>query len=208
MAERAMIKSEDFPDNSHKTKTKEEIKVEKIVKGKVSRKKQGLGKRAAQELTSSDGDSVMDYILHDVLIPTVKDLIANVISGGVEMLLFGEGRERNTIRDRDRTYVSYGNCYKSNNRRRGSGTRMNRAAAHVYDDLIFDDRREAEDVLTTMVELVDQYGQVTVADLYDLVGQTSNFTDYKWGWDNLASASVARVRDGYSLKLPRAIPID
>lgn len=207
MAERQMIKSEDFPDNSHKSKT-EVVKRERITKGKVTRKKQGLGKRAAQELTSSDGDSVVGYILHDVLIPTVQDLIVNIISGGIEMLIFGNDRDRPSIRDRDRTYVSYGNYYGNKNKRHGGGTRMNRAAAHVYDDLIFDDRREAEDVLTMMVDLVDQYGQVTVADLYDLVGQTSSFTDYKWGWDNLSSASVARVRDGYSLKLPRAIPID
>ena len=58
-----------------------------------------------------------------------------------------------------------------------------------------------------MDEIIDMYGRVSVADLYDLVGITGNYTDNNYGWTNLASAEPIRVRDGYVIKLPKAMPI-
>ena len=37
---------------------------------------------------------------------------------------------------------------------------------------------------------------------------TVNFTDNKYGWKDLSSASVSRVRDGYLLNLPRTVLLD
>ena len=59
-----------------------------------------------------------------------------------------------------------------------------------------------------MDELMDTYGLVRVADLYDLVGITGNYTDNKYGWTNIRNAEIVRVRDGYMIKMPRAVPID
>ena len=59
-----------------------------------------------------------------------------------------------------------------------------------------------------MDELIDTYGNVSVADLYDLVGKSSEYTDNKYGWTNLRNAEPVRVRDGYMLKLPKPGPID
>ena len=79
--------------------------------------------------------------------------------------------------------------------------------SHSYDDIFLETRGEAEAVLTRMDELIDEYGTVSVSDLYDLVGVTGSFTDCKYGWTDLRSASVSRTRDGYMLKLPRAMPL-
>ena len=57
-------------------------------------------------------------------------------------------------------------------------------------------------------ELIETYGLVRVADLYDLVGITGNYTDNKYGWMNIRNAEIMRVRDGYMIKMPRAVPID
>ena len=59
-----------------------------------------------------------------------------------------------------------------------------------------------------MDELIEHYGIVSVADLYDLVGITGSYTDNKYGWTDIRTAQVVRVRDGYKIKLPRAIPLD
>ena len=59
-----------------------------------------------------------------------------------------------------------------------------------------------------MDELIDTYGSVSVADMYDLVGMSCNYTDNKYGWTNLRNAEPVRVRDGYLLKMPKATPID
>ena len=81
-------------------------------------------------------------------------------------------------------------------------------SGYSYDDIILSNRGEAEDVISRMDELIDAYGLVRVADLYDLVGITGNYTDNKYGWTNIRNAEIIRVRDGYMIKMPRAIPID
>ena len=58
-----------------------------------------------------------------------------------------------------------------------------------------------------MDELIDQYGMVSVGDLYDLVGVTGQYTDNNYGWTDLRTASVVRTRDGYMIKLPRALAL-
>lgn len=60
-----------------------------------------------------------------------------------------------------------------------------------------------------MDELIDMYGVVSVADLYDLVGITGNYTDNKYGWTNIRNAEPVRAMGGgYMLKLPKALPIN
>lgn len=49
---------------------------------------------------------------------------------------------------------------------------------------------------------------VTVADMYDLAGLTAPFTAQRYGWFNIRTAEVIRGRDGYYLKMPKAMPID
>jgi hypothetical protein len=79
---------------------------------------------------------------------------------------------------------------------------------YSYDDIILPTRGEAEEVLTRMDELMDTYGLVRVADLYDLVGITGEYTDNRYGWTNITRAEIIRNRDGYMIKMPRAVPID
>jgi hypothetical protein len=66
---------------------------------------------------------------------------------------------------------------------------------------------EADEVIARLDELIDVYGMASVADLYDLVGISGQYTDNKYGWTDVSSASRIRVRDGYLLKMPRAKPL-
>ena len=78
-----------------------------------------------------------------------------------------------------------------------------------YEEIILESRAECEDVLDRMRDLVESYDVVTVADLYSLVGISSEHTDGKWGWaHNIADARVARVPGGYLLDLPRPESVD
>ena len=74
-------------------------------------------------------------------------------------------------------------------------------------NIVLETRGEAEEVIAAMDGLMDTYGIVSVADLYDLVGKPCNFTDNKYGWTNIRNVEPVRVRDGYMLKLPKAMPI-
>ena len=206
------INSEQFPANSHVAKGElingnTEKKVEKVIKGNVVQKKKTFGQKMARTFLEDDTKSVWSYLLYDVLIPAAKSTISDMISGGTEMLLFGTAKGRSTRRDPNKSFVSYSSYYNKPAPR--NDIRDNRSRARLnFDDIILETRWEAEEVLSHMVDLIENYGVASVADLYELVGITGSFTDNKYGWTNLNSATVTRVRDGYLINLPNALPID
>lgn len=195
---------EEYKPNSHKYKEEQksavpEKKVEKVISGTVKSKKKSEIKKFADIFISEDVTNVKSYILLDILVPAIK----KAISDTVDMILYGgTGKSKsNTAASK----ISYRSYYDSS--RRDYST-VRTKIGYSYDDIIFDNRGEAEDVLSRMDELVSTYGLVSVADLYDLVGITGNYTDNNYGWTDIRSACVIRVRDGYMLKLPKALPIN
>ena len=197
---------EDYKPNSHRSKEEQKLpekKIEPVVKGKVTTKKNNV-RKLTNTFVTEDIQNVKSYVLMDVLVPAIKKAISDIVTNGIDMLLYGEtGRSR---RKTNASVVSYRNYYDSRREERYSSSRTR--TGYSYDDVVLETRGEAEDVLSRMDELIDTYGVVSVADLYDLVGISCNYTDNKYGWSNLRNAEPVRVRDGYMLKLPKALPID
>ena len=200
----------EYKANSHRVK--EEQKSKDVVKkdiqpvAKAKTKKKSEVKKFADVFIAEDITSVKDYIVNDVLIPAAKKAISDIITNGIDMILYGEAKGRDRRRDGG-SRVSYTKYYERDRDRDYDRTRTRRSV-YDYDDIILDTRGEAEDVLNRMDDLIDAYGMVSVADLYDLVGVSGNYTDNKYGWTNLRNAEVRRTRDGYLLKLPKALPFD
>lgn len=199
---------DDYKPNSHrfkeeqKTDVKDESKkLEKVVNGSVKVRKKSHLKEA---LISEDASNIKSYIVIDVLIPAIKKAISDIVKNGIEMLLYGDSGRRNGQLSPSSS-VSYRDYYD----RRDDRYRPNpsQRQGRSIDDLVIESRGEAEEVLTRMDELLETYKMVTVADFYDLVGVTCDYTDNNYGWTSLRSAEVVRVRDGYIIKLPRALPI-
>lgn len=184
-------------------------KQQKIVKGTVTVKKQGLGRKFADAFFGEDIVDVKSYILKDVLVPTIKATISDVIGGGVEMLLFGRvsGRTRSSAyQGQSRPYTPYGS-YSNQNNQTGR-PRASTDGRYAIQEIIFNSRGEAEEVLDAMIDALQRYdGMISVADFYDMVGVIGSFTDNAWGWTDLGSASVRRGRDGYILMLPRPVSL-
>lgn len=181
-------------------------KVEKVVEGTVKTRKKPLSKKFAEVFLSEEADSVKGYLLFDVLIPAIKDTFSEMVSKGLDMLLYGEARST-ASRKRGQTYVSYSGFSSPKTAPKESYSRRNRTMTD-FQDIIFESRGEAEEVLTNLLDFIADYGVATVADLYDLVGITGPFTDNRYGWTDLRTASVVRTRDGYVINLPKAIAID
>lgn len=72
-------------------------------------------------------------------------------------------------------------------------------------EIIFDNHDAAERVLWELIALVKVFGFAYVSDLHDLIKRSSTYTDGKWGWYDLTSASIKCVHDGYTLDLPRPV---
>ena len=185
-----------------------EKKVEKVISGNVKTRRQPLGKKFADTFLGDDLDSVRGYIIFDVLIPTIKDTISNIVSNGVEILLFGEPR-RGGSHKKDGPYVSYSDYYKKDKKeRRSSGMRKNER--HNFREIIFESRGDAEDVRDAMIDILESdYAQVSIGDLYDLCDITGNFTDHRYGWTDLRGAEVRRAKGGgWIIDFPRVELLD
>lgn len=209
MANVEMPNKDNYPNNSNKKRQAEAKHIEPVVQAKV--KKKSFGKKLAGSIVSeeSNKNSVIDYILYDVLIPAAKSTISDMVTGGIEMLLFGEKRSSNSRVNRSRgtSYVNY-NGYSRDNVRRDRQRRDSRTRVWS-DDIFFDTRGQGEQVIDRMIDMADQFDYVSVADLYSLVGVDSQYTDNNYGWtlNMVTKATIERTRDGYVLDIPQAIDI-
>ena len=191
----------EYKPNSNKYKSEQRKKQEKVVQGKVRRKKKSEVSKLKDIFISEDVEDVKSYIIMDVVIPTIKNTILDTVS----MCLFGDTAKRS----RNHNTVSYNRDYSSASRSGRTNRRNTTSSRYDFDDIIFDSRGEAEDVLDHMEEIMASYnGIVTVADFYDLAGVTGNWTDNNYGWTNLSRATVQRTRDGFIINLPKALPVD
>lgn len=202
----------EYASNSHKSKKEQteivpEKKVEKVISGTAKTKKKSEVRKFTDVFISDDMDSVKNYIFMDVLVPAVKKAISDIVTNGVDMLLYGESGGRNNTKKNAASRVSYRSYYDSSNDRRDRPVTRT-LAGYSYDDIALDNRGEAESVLTRMDELVATYGMVSVADFYDLVGVSGSYTDNKYGWTDIRNAHIVRTRDGYMIKMPKALPLD
>lgn len=201
---------ENYKPNSHKSKEEnkalpdEREKLEKIIKGTAKTKKNEM-RKLRDVFISEDVKSVKSYILMDVLVPAIKDAIEDIVTNGIRMVLRGETSARKSS---SASKISYNRIYDSkiNNDRFARDSSL--SLRYSYDDIVLESRGEAEDVITRMEEIIEEYGFVRVADLYDLVGITGDYTDNKYGWTSIRSAEPVRVRNGYMLRLPRAVPLN
>lgn len=204
----------DYKPNSHKYKehqkaASEEKRAEKVVQGKVKVKKKNEVRKFADVFVAEDTRNVKDYLLMEVAIPAIKNTIIDLITNGINMLLNGDTGRSSSSRKRSGDYVSYRD-YSSRDRDRRDSRDSGHRGRFDLDDLVFGNRRDAEATLEQMDEMIERYGVATVLDLYESadLGGSAPWTANKYGWTSLRSADVIKVRDGYVIKLPKAMPID
>jgi len=199
----------EYPNNSHSAREKQrdaaqKKKVDKVVTGSVKSRKKSEARKLASIFTPEDMESIKSYILTDVIVPGIKNALADAVS----ILLFGDAGRLGTRRSSG-SKLMYQRCYDDRRDSRRDYDHRRTMPGYEYDDIIIESRGEAELVLERLDEIISSYGMASVADLYDLVGMTNrSYTDNKYGWTDIRSAKVTRVRDGYILQLPRALPIN
>lgn len=197
-----------YPDNSYKARERQKEQVEqkrvaKVASGKT--KKKSEVRKLADVFIAEDVADVKTYIFTDVLVPAIVDAVEDIVVKGIRMILRGETEPH---RKSAGGFVDYRRVSTRDRRddRRDSKTPTRR---FDFDDIVFGSRGEAEAVRDQMEAVIDQYGVVTVADLYDMADLTAPpYTSHKYGWTSIRYAEVTRVREGYIIKLPRAMPID
>lgn len=200
---------EEYKPNSRKSKEESasEKKIERVISGSAKPKKKNDIQKLADVFISEDVGNVKSYIIMDVLIPAIKKAVSDIVTNGIDMILYGEsGRTKSGS---TASKVSYRNYYEKPNERRSTYNSSASRGGFDYEDIIFNTRGDAETVLDAMNEVISRYGVISVADLYDLSDVSmDNYTANKYGWTDISGCKTVRVRDGYILKLPRALPLN
>lgn len=202
---------EDFPPNSRKSKEEQRPRVEKVVSTDATRRKPGLGKQFKSTFFGGDAQTAMQYVILNVVIPAVKDLMAEAASSGIERLIYGESRPgRRRFGGPPSGSGGVVNYQKmSGGAPRQQSISSQARARHDFDEIVLSSRSEADEVLERLYDILSQFEVATVADLYALTGIKATHTDQKWGWTDLHGSHVERLRNGgYLLDLPDPDVID
>lgn len=201
-----------------------------IVKGKE--RKPGLFSRASVLFFGDDGlRGVTDHLVRDIFIQSIQTTISDVATNTINTIsdvattsikraIFGESYDDRRRNSNDYWYGSrrYVDNRMSSSRGRGyvDYSRQSEKAIHhksenlsnVVRVIEFDSANDANEVLSYMIDSVEQYGLVTVADFYELSDVASKFTDHQFGWTNLDGVRVVPIRGGgFYISFPPVVTV-
>lgn len=187
--------SEKYPSNSRTTPPKKDPpqreKVQPVVKGKTSMQKPSLGEKIKKLLLPGDIKDMKEYAINQVIIPGLK----NGALALIEMAFFGQVRRNYVNRNNNQTNYNY----ISNNQQKISQPTMSQRdrATHNFTNIMFESYQDAEDVISTMLDILDRAGAVTVADFYEAAGYNPSWADVDWGWKGFQKLESRAIRGGY-----------
>lgn len=214
----------DFPSNSHnivpnsdpkgpKKADKPDKQIEKVVTGEVVVKKKSVGSKVKGIFFGGEFKGAMRYIMTDVMLPALKNLVVDATSKGVERVIYGDRAPRRSFDSRS-PLISYNRVpdrYRSvmlpDQPPLPTSYSGRAPRKHEAGEIILATRAEAELVLEGLITVVDKYDVASVADLHDLVGLPTTFVDNNWGWTRLGGSSIRQIREGFLLELPPVEPI-
>lgn len=195
--------------NSQKSKSPEPVEqprvVGPIIKGEAIERKEPLRKKFLQAYAGDSAQSVGQYLLMDVIVPGTKNIISDLVTQGINRLLYGASRPAQSSGSIvGGSYRKFFNGSTNSNQQGQNSQVVHQAqATHQFGEIILKNRSDAELVIDSLRELIETYGNAKVANLYSLVGITGDFTNQSYGWTNLSRAGVIPIREGYLLDLPK-----
>lgn len=188
---------------------------EKVVKGKVTIPKKTLGEKLAETFVMADLESVVKSIVSDTIVPKVKSTICDIFESLPRMLLYGDGKSRpkgsgsGASRNETTPYYKYNrpSSYDS-----GYGSAEPSAVPYrrtSVENVEFENRSDAEAVLTELRERIYSEGCVSVNTFLTVIGRPEehSYTKTQYGWNSLADARIEATRNGWVLKLPKPVYI-
>lgn len=209
-----------IPSNSNLSKMKEKKVEEKkeiempVMREKAIKKKRNFIQKMGDSFIAEDAENVGSYILQYVVIPSIKDIITSVVKNGIDIIFYGGARPSSNrlYRDNGRTYVNYGDRYRTNEAygrsERKEISRRDRAS-HNCSAVEFQNKEDAEDALNTVLEYLDQYKEVGVNIFYEAAGVETEWTDNGFGWTSdskFNEVQIRQLRNGnWIIDLPRVV---
>ena len=197
-----------LPGNTDKAKEGASPEKKVIAKAKVQKK--SAIKEALRTFFVQDLPEIAEHLVIEVAIPAAKNAITDMVTQGIQQLLYGDVDPR---RRPSTGYTSYSSSSRVN---RGTGYYDSRRSERReprqpkptnVEDLVFDTRGDAVDVVEYVAEQIEEYGQVSVADLMSTVGIQPRYTDERWGWTSTDAFEIRQIREGWLVSADRPEPL-
>lgn len=211
---------EDYPDNRHNedpvplmprkpAKAELDKKPEHktaVVGHPANIKKPTLGDKIKGAFKPEDLNQVRDYVILDIIIPKFKDACYSMIIGTIDSLF---GIKSSATVPASRYSYSKPVNYASYSRKSTSSEPSYSSNTIEYDEIEYATRDDVEAVLNGMQDEIDQYGAISILEMYELSGTTdSNYTHNNYGWESLDGAQIIRIPGNkYGIRLPRPRPL-
>jgi len=188
-----------------------EKKIEKVISGKVVVNKKSSWSKFKESFIAEDMNAVKDYIITEVAIPQIQNFIMNSVNDALSILFTGSASSRKVGLSGGSkvSYIDYSGLSKkpvTNN------TPVSKSVVSAEEIIIpVASKGEAERLRDTILEVIDQYGNVSVNDLYDMVDDDKEVppTLCKYGWKliNVKDISIEHDREGYYIRMPKMVVI-
>lgn len=208
------VKTEDlrekYPSNSiNKPKQKPDPVV---LTSKVTLERDRPASKIRKLFVPGDVKDVKSYLINNVIVPGFK----NAVLGMIEIAFFGRTSGwrggPSASGGTNYSYISNNGSIMSRGSTVPSITNRDRLTNN-FSNLRFtgpNAYQEVEDVIGTLIDYVDRYGQATVADFYALCGVSADqITDMdgRWGWKSFRKLEPRAVRDGYIIDVDPPIQL-
>lgn len=173
------------------------------------RKKRNAGKHLLRSFIEEDGRNAADYILWDIVIPSAKSLVHDIMDRGSARLLWGDGGysggRYNSYSSNNRPYNDYASrsTRPMNDTRANQYNRSRRNQTSVFvDDIYLDSLHDLEEFDSRLHYLLDNQGFVRVSDYYKAANLESNYIDARFGWYDLRGMTKMREGDAWLVTMP------
>lgn len=161
------------------------------------------------------------YAIEEVFIPQSKDMMSSFFKSVINM--FGDAATKSI----DKAFYPDGSPRKSTSRH-GEYQPQTNYSTTVYtrkenkppretissrssinvNYIWVDTEEQARQIVDSLIEDIDNYGNAKVATLYDMVNIPTNFTDYKFGWTDTRGISYYRDRGKWFIDLPKPVNVE
>lgn len=193
---------EELQGNSNASKRVEKEKLAPVTTN-VTVKKESAVSKIGKKFIAEDAKSAGAYVFESVVVPTIQKLITDGVKTFIDWIIYG--RSGGTTTRGGVSHVSYSSYY---DKPKPTPQQTTRPSVYTVNEIIFDNRGDAEQVLLRLKEAVQRYGMVSVSDVYDLIDQQCEYTARKYGWRDLSTAEVIRKANGYIITFPKVVPLD
>lgn len=170
--------------------------------GKVKAAKVGFGRRVIDYFMPGDFMTVKDDLVKEVFLPSLKDTLVEMVTDIIHGVAYGNEAPARYKFSSGRFANSVGNNVRKNvNKNRfvqtsiDGGTTLRRNEKLDYRNVKVQSRRNAEEIIKYLEDIIKNSEYATVGDLYELLEWDQTPFVEKWGWYDLSNCRIKNIRE-------------